>query len=568
MEQRALRHLLRAARHLTAERDLDRALARAVAVAREMTGAHHGALGVLDPAGTSVARLVTGRPDAESDELDCAAAAPPALQSELIKHPVPIRRTGAGDTSGTRAAAAQAPAIRSFLAVPIVVGGRAWGHLYLADAIAGEFTEEDEQATLILSALASTAVGHTELVNHLPPNAEAARRELRRAEAIIAMARLLGRDPRLKEVVEVIAQEGQEFLDARALVVFLQIGDQLEAVAAAPDTAAQGSGFSLPLHGPLIDPVFSGQRAIYLHGEPRPEELGLRHWLAARSGVLVPLLFVGEAVGVVGAFDPRSGAAEFEPEDERLLRSFAEAAAIAIVASRLVETERAERHAAEGGGARERGRLARELHDETLQGLAMLRLSLSSALQGETAEPLASAVEAAIGRLDQEIEELRRLIDELRPAVLHALGLEDALRTLGENAAADGNLEVEINISLAGDLPANVEHALYRTAQEALTNVVKHADASRVELDLDSDTDAVELRVADDGRGIGARPGRIGFGLLAMRERVESAGGRFDLATSASGGTTVEATFAGLQERQAAQRVVAQGSAAARVEKS
>jgi signal transduction histidine kinase len=134
--------------------------------------------------------------------------------------------------------------------------------------------------------------------------------------------------------------------------------------------------------------------------------------------------------------------------------------------------------------------------------------------------------------------------------------LEAALRALAEDAAAEGNLEVETNISLAarrGALPAKVEHALYRTAQEALTNVVKHADARRVDLDLESEGDAVELRVADDGRGIGARPGRIGFGLLGMRTRIEAAGGEFDLHSSATAGTTVRATFAHVREQDAAQ---------------
>jgi two-component system, NarL family, sensor histidine kinase DevS len=549
MEQRTLRHLFRAARRLTAERDLDRALASAVAVAREITGAQHGALAVLDPAATSVARFVIRSPGAESDEIEWAAAAPPALQAELIMHPVPLRRAGARDTLGTGEAAAEAPPTWSFLAVPIMVGADPWGHLYLADAGAGEFTDDDVQAMLVLGALVSTAVRHAEAVNRLPPSSEGSRRELRRAEAIIAMARVLEGEPRLQEVLDVIAEEGQQFLGAGAFVVFLPVGDQLEAVSAALDTATPVSGFSLPLGGALVDPVFRGLQVAHLRGEPRPEEVGLRRWLDAHTGLLVPVPFVGSAVAVVAAFDPRSGAPGFDASDERLLRSFAESAAPAIVTTRLVQSERAERRASERG--REGTRLARELHDETLQALGLLRLSLSSALETEKNESLTSAVEAAIVHIDYEIEELRRLIDELQPSLLQALGLVGALRALAENAAAEGELEVETNISLAGlhgPLPAEVEHALYRTAQEALTNVVKHADASRVELDLQSDTDAIALRVGDDGRGIGARPGRIGFGLLAMRARIEAAGGDFDLSTSATGGTSVRATFASVRE--------------------
>jgi two-component system, NarL family, sensor histidine kinase DevS len=542
MEQQTLRHLLRAARHLTAERALDRALAGAVSVACEMTRARHGAIAVLGLDGTRIERLVTA--DTEQGMPAAAAAATPALQQEMIGRPVPIRRTQIAEPPSADRAAPQPAAMRSFLAVPIMIGTRVWGHLYLADANAGEFTEDDEQAALILSALVSSAIDHTELLDRLPPSSETARLELRRGEAIVAMARVLQPDAGMQEVAEVVAEEGQQFAEVRALVLFLPIGDQLEAVSAALDVPAPASGFSIPLQGALADPVFRGLRVVHLSGDPRPVELGLRRWLGADSALLVPLEFVGRAVGVLAAFDPRSGAPGFGPEDERLLRSFADAAATAIVASRLVQAESAERRAAER--AREGGRLARELHDETLQGLGLLRLSLSSALQGETNEQLARSVESAIRDLDHEIDELRRLIDELRPAALQVLGLEAALRALADDAAVLGNLEVETDISLGGGperLPAEIEHALYRTAQEALTNVVKHADASRVELDLASDTDSVELRVADNGRGIGARPGRIGFGLLAMRERVESVGGRFDLATSAGTGTTVRASF-------------------------
>jgi signal transduction histidine kinase len=533
MELGTLHQLVHAARRLTAAPDLDRALANLVAVAKQITGARHGALAVLDQTGTNIARLVTGRPDAESDEIERATAAPSAIQAQLIRDPVPIREAGA----------------LSVLAVPIMVGTRPWGHLYVADASAGDFTDLDEEALLVLSALASTAVRHADVLHQLSETPEGIRRQLRGGEAIVAMARALEGEPHLQEVLDVIAEEGQQFLAVRAFAVFLPIGDQLQAVSVALDAPTPRSGFSLPLSGAIVDPVFRGLQVLHLGGEPRSEELGLRSWLDAHSGLLAPLLFVGEAIGLVAAFDPCSEAPSFDASDEWLLCSFAESAAPAIVATRLAESELAERRARELGS--QGTRLARELHDETLQALGVLRLSLSSALQTERHEPLKSAVEAAISRIDDEIEELRRLIEELQPAPLQALGLEAALRALAENAAAEGDLEVETTISLAahhGTLPAEIEHALYRTAQEALTNVVKHADAGRVELDLEGEDDAVELRVADDGRGIGAQPGRVGFGLLAMRSRVEAAGGEFDLQSSAAGGTTVRATFATVRE--------------------
>lgn len=519
---------------MTTESDLDRLLERVASVARDVTGVRHAGLGVLSADGTKPGRIVAPALDGETRAVIEAAASEIGWQQGVV-------RTEAAPPDQGRAAASETLRL---LAVPIFVRGRAWGQLYLLDEDPGKLTGEEEQLALVLSALTSLAIDHAQLLDHLPARPEQVRHEVRRAEAMTAMARVLGQDPTLQGVLDLVAEEGREFVQARVLVAFLPTGDQLVAASAAANRRLVSGILTQPVEGSVTGRVLAEREAVRLEGAPEPDELALRRWVGARTGLLVPLVFVGRAIGVLAAFDRLRGGPAFDLDDERLLASFATAAAVAIVTARLAHAEREHRRA--GESEHEPGGIARELHDETLQTLGALRLSLSAALHVEDRRELAGAVESAIAQLDREIEDLRRLIGELRPAALEALGVEGAIRALCEQAAEEDGPDVRVHneaTGLAEQFPLQVQHALYRVVQEALTNAVKHADATHVDVDLRVRSGAVEVRVTDDGRGMGTRPGRIGFGLLGMRERVELLGGRFELASSETEGTSVEASL-------------------------
>ena len=136
---------------------------------------------------------------------------------------------------------------------------------------------------------------------------------------------------------------------------------------------------------------------------------------------------------------------------------------------------------------------------------------------------------------------MRRLAVELRPSALDDFGLEPALRRLGQTVREGGALDVQVEAQLgAHRLPADVETALYRIVQEALTNVVKHAGASHVSIVLTRKQGSVLVVVEDDGRGFDAtRPTAEGLGLLGMRERVELLDGSFKLEAAPRAGTTL-----------------------------
>jgi len=190
----------------------------------------------------------------------------------------------------------------------------------------------------------------------------------------------------------------------------------------------------------------------------------------------------------------------------------------------------------------ERKRIARELHDETSQVLATLALGLEAAAGAPSPEAarekLAGLRALAVGALDG----VHRIIHALRPSALDDLGLVSAIRWYAETLLEPGGLEVDFSVrGDEGRLPPAVETALFRTVQEALTNVAKHADADRVAIAVACGPEAVEITVEDDGRGFDVeevlRGEGAGLGLLGMRERMTLLEGSLEIASHPGGGT-------------------------------
>ena len=153
------------------------------------------------------------------------------------------------------------------------------------------------------------------------------------------------------------------------------------------------------------------------------------------------------------------------------------------------------------------------------------------------------AARRTVDRLEQEINNLSRLIHELRPEPLEALGLRRALESLAESTAEQSGIAIETRIEIAARLSADAERAVYRLCQEGLNNVVKHSEASRATLAATQTNGELTLRVADDGAGFDASQASSGVGLRSMRERVELLGGTFRIASRPGGGTEIKASL-------------------------
>jgi signal transduction histidine kinase len=247
----------------------------------------------------------------------------------------------------------------------------------------------------------------------------------------------------------------------------------------------------------------------------------------------------------MGALDGGSRGHLFDDELEAVMQSIAASAATAVATARSVAEERLRDGIAAADEAR--ARWARELHDETLQGLGGLRMMLSSALRSGSPEALRRASERALEQTKLEIQGLRRLIAELRPAALDELGLGPAIETLADRSAPVDGLHVTTRIALdgldgeGGRLPADAENAIYRVVQEALMNVEKHAGAENVKVEVCKRGAAIEVVVSDDGQGFDPERVSGGFGLIGMRERMDLVGGTLEIASSPGGSTSIRA---------------------------
>ena len=257
----------------------------------------------------------------------------------------------------------------------------------------------------------------------------------------------------------------------------------------------------------------------------------------------VPILSAGEVVGAFYLTD-KIGADEFSDQDQELIELFAAHAAVAIATARVHERSR------ELTVVEERNRLARDLHDAVSQTLFSLTLTAEAASELLDRDTEAARAQLAeVRRLAGEArEEMRSLVFQLRPADLEADGLVATLRkhveVLGRVHAAD----VELEVRGEAEPDASVQRELYRIAQEALQNALKHSGAGRIGVELDLGPALTRLVVTDDGSGFDPADPRVRsqhLGVTVMAERARAVGGRLDLRSAPGEGTTVTAEVPG-----------------------
>jgi signal transduction histidine kinase len=268
--------------------------------------------------------------------------------------------------------------------------------------------------------------------------------------------------------------------------------------------------------------------------------------LAAASGhatgdeLRMPLAYQHDSVGEL-RLAPRGQREDFGPADLRLLDDLARQAGAAVYAVRLSGELQRSRERLVNAREEERRRLRRDLHDELAPTLAALALSAATARDRTTSDPATRALlDELYAGLRGAVGDIRRLVYELRPPALDELGLVAALRErAAQYTAADGNgLHVVVEApEQVPPLPAAVEVAAYRVVQEALMNVVRHAQAHTCTVRL-ALADGLQIEVSDDGTGL-PEVYRAGVGLRSMRERALELGGRCSIEPRPEGGTHV-----------------------------
>jgi signal transduction histidine kinase len=334
-----------------------------------------------------------------------------------------------------------------------------------------------------------------------------------RLEAFAEIARAVGGETELRTVLDRILSHGRAIVGARTLVAYLEEDGELVAAA-----ATDGSRAGLPARARSTDDLIESVLA------------------AEEPTLAVRLRWQGETLGALAAAGPLEGES-FDEEAEELMGSVAASAATAVATAQSVAADRLRREIQASEEAR--ARWARELHDETLQGLVGLRMLLASARRSNSPEYADGVVSDALEQTRREILNLRSLISELRPAALDELGLDAAIATLSERSAAQAGIEVETQIELRNGgtarLARDTETTVYRLVQEALSNAARHSGGSVVRVEVAENDDAIVVCVADNGHGFDPAATAGGFGLRGMRERVELAGGWMTIDSSPDG---------------------------------
>ncbi|MDQ7849575.1 MAG: GAF domain-containing sensor histidine kinase [Armatimonadota bacterium] len=364
-----------------------------------------------------------------------------------------------------------------------------------------------------------------------------------------AVAETLNRSTNIQEALQTSLQRIVELMNLRSGWVFIQEdgGYTLAAHRALPEPLAANDAAAMAGDCRCLQLLREGRLRQAVNTVPclRLENAG---WPQVRHAS-VPLYTAGRAVGVMNLLLPEGR--NLVGRELDMLAAVGHQIALAVERNRLFEEVRA-KEAARGelieklltAQEDERRRIARELHDEAGQALTALILNLEMAERAAPPEE-ATRLERLRAIAEHTLGELRTLIYELRPTILDDLGLGAAIRWLVKEVVEPTGIKVDLQLQgLERRLPHAVETAVFRIAQEAFNNMLKHAQASRVRVAVGVDHREVSITVEDNGRGFNpatvppSRTGR-GLGLLGMRERAELLGGRLVVESTVGQGTRV-----------------------------
>jgi len=530
--QDRMRALVEAGIALTSELSLDAVLQKLIETAAALTGAQYAALGVLDPTGSRLERFVTTGIDAETHARIGDLPTGRGILGVLIRDARPLRLHEIGEDPRSVGFPPGHPPMRSFLGVPVALRGVSYGNLYLTEKDSGDFTQEDEEAVVLLAAQAAVAIENARLY-------ESVTRWSAQLESLNEVALALVSEFELGPLLQTIAMRLRGLLAANSVSIALPHGEALRIEAAAGGGADSVIGMSIPARSKTMRVLERrrSERVDSILDDPEIDQETARR-MHMLTGLYVPLVLRGEAIGVITAQDKQGSDPRFTDDDVRVAEGFAQRASVAVDLSRRVARDALQRVVS--AQEQERRRLARELHDETGQALTSILLGLRTIEEAKGEVELDAALTEVRDLVRATLQDVRQLAVELRPKALDDFGLVAALERLTSSFEEQTGISMEFQSSLpAGRLSPEVETALYRIVQEALTNIVKHSRAGRVSIVVGRKDGAVSVVVEDDGVGFDpARTREEGLGLIGMRERVALLGGRLTIESRPGAGTT------------------------------
>jgi signal transduction histidine kinase len=541
---RALHH---ATLSLYSDLTIEGVLQRIVAAARTLTNARFAAVGITNEEGGLETFITAGMADEDIQRIPH----PPlglGLLGEMIRTHASIRipeisahPTSYGFPDGH-------PVMRSFLGVPISAFGQPVGQIYLTDKQdAPEFSEQDQQLIELLAAQSGAAIANARLYQQVNENKGELAQRNEELELINAIANAVSSTIELEPLLEAMLLRVSGLFGAGAGEIFLReegrkryrhamhVGEAREAFTG-KEHYRLGEG--------VVGLVAESGRPIWTTDLEDETRFKLPAVVEAGFGTLVsvPLVGKGQVVGVLNlAF---RGQRDISDREVGLLTAMGAGVGIAVENARL--TRQARRVAV----LEERERIGMDLHDGIIQSIYATGLTLDSLrlLLESSPEQAKGVLDQVIDSLNSVIRDIRSYILDLQPTRVRSIQLANALQELAREFRANTLVEVELKLEeeAINLLERKVASELFLIAQEALANVSKHAEASRVWLTVRHVEDEILLQVIDNGRGFNPEDHQrmLGHGLSNIEERANAIGGSWHIASSPGDGTTVTVRLA------------------------
>ncbi|WP_326822536.1 sensor histidine kinase [Streptosporangium sp. NBC_01756] len=519
--------LLNAVVSVGSDLDLETVLRRIVETAIALVDASYGALGAIGDENTLIQFIPVGLTEEEIARIEHWPHGL-GLLGLLIKQPQSLRLGHICDHPESYGFPPGHPPMGSFLGVPIRVRDEVFGNLYLTEKRGGgEFDEEDEAIVTALATAAGVAIENARLYE------ESRRREIwLQASSEVTTSLLSGAEPR--EVLMLIARRAREMAGADVVAVLLpdETGQMLQVIITDGPVGDQVAHVEAPFADSLAGRAFTSGEPLMVT-DPAGEEISAVMAGQASPGpaAAVPIGTAGTVRGVL-SLGKRSGRIPFSHAELGMLHSFAGQAAIALeLAESRMDAERL-------GLLEDRDRIAKDLHDVVIQRLFAIAMTLMSTVRLVDKPEASSRLQYAIDELDGTIRQIRSTIFALQlPHEGGDTGLRAQLVGLVEGAR--GHLGFLPGLTMEGQIdsrvPEGVAKQLPAVLREALSNVVRHARASKADVAVEVDGDRLTLVVRDNGVGLSEESRRSG--LRNLQERAERLGGFFEIDSPAEGGT-------------------------------
>jgi signal transduction histidine kinase len=523
---------------LTTQSDLDFILQRFAARAAEMLNARYAAAASLDEHGHLANFVTTGLTAAELGLLE----SPPqgrGLLGRVFHEQAPLRVDDCSKHPDLGGFPPHHPLIRTLLAVPLVARGETHGAIYVSEKFDGEpFTGQDQELLLMLAAGASAAVSNARLYNHL-------RRSVEQLHALYQIGQAIASSLSSEDVITLFTRYVERLCGAEAVVIsrWNPTANDMISLSKEGQEDLLVARERVPLYAQLKESTRLGKAArLSLHSQ--------NACTTRLYGLVVPLIMRGQVFGLAEVYSHSSSL--LTPESSSLFWTLASQLSVAMENSRLYgELQRREeqlRHFVVQlfqAQDDERRRMAYDIHDGLAQLIVSADMHLSNFASLRRSDAGLDDPDLAKGlmRLKSALKEVRRVVSELRPSTLDDFGLANTVRRHLEELSAEQGWDFSFQENL-GDmrLDPTLETGAFRIVQESLNNARKHSGARRVQVELKSEADRLQIRVRDWGAGFDTEEPRQldgHFGLSGMEERARLLGGSLKVESVPGEGTQV-----------------------------